>query len=327
MLISVASKGSKRLSVPVLFCIFNRPKQTEQSFQRIRESRPSELFISADGPRTGRGEDSLCEAARSIVKKVDWPCTVHTLFREENLGCRLAMSTGIGWFFEHVEEGIVLEDDCIADPTFFTYCSNLLERYRDDRRVWCISGSNFQNGQWRGDGSYYFSRYNHCWGWATWRRCWRHYDSELMQWGTLKKSGLLSTIFDTELECTYWSGIWDRLLLESKPDSWAYRWTFTCFSQGGLTALPNRNLVSNIGVGSDATHCAGYAIDTVVNEGLPAIVHPAFELRDALADQYTFKNVFLPVSEFNPSTRRLLIRRNLSALKKRLVDMFRISTL
>jgi len=168
--------------------------------------------------------------------------------------------------------------------------------------VWCISGNNFQNGQWRGDGSYYFSRYNHCWGWASWRRCWQHYDAELRQWSALRDSGLLETIFEDPLERQYWSGIWQRLVDEGKPDTWDYQWTFTCLANGGLTALPNRNLVSNVGFDADATHTRfaepspGSSEHFVIQSTttLPwlelPLSHPSFLLRHAVADRFEFEH-------------------------------------
>jgi hypothetical protein len=232
-------------------------------------------------------------ATRAVIEQeIDWPCQIERLYSDVNQGCRLGVSRAITWFFEQVEEGITLEDDCVPHPDFFPYCATLLERYRHDPRVWCISGNNFQNGQWRGDGSYYFSRYNHCWGWASWRRCWQHYDAELSQWPALRDSGLLYTIFEDPAERKYWSAIWQRLVDKGKPDSWAYRWTFTCLANGGLTALPNRNLVSNVGFGDDATHTTGKAIDTRVDDGIDLRDHPSFLLRNSAADRYTFDEVF-----------------------------------
>ena len=214
------------------------------------------------------------------------------LYSDVNQGCRLGVSRAITWFFDQVEEGIILEDDCVPHPDFFSYCTTLLERYRHDSRVWCISGNNFQNGQWRGDGSYFFSRYNHCWGWASWRRCWHHYDADLIQWIAIRDSGLLNSIFEDPLERNYWSRIWQRLLDHGKPDSWAYRWTFTCLVNGGLTALPNRNLVSNVGFDADATHTTVGVFDTAISEGVDPHQHPSFLLRDSLADRHTYDYVF-----------------------------------
>jgi hypothetical protein len=244
------------MDTPLLLIAWRRPHTLRQVISSIRPLAPTRLFVACDGPNLDRlGEAELVSASRQVIEQeIDWPCRIEKFYSDVNQGCRLGVSRAISWFFEQVDEGIILEDDCVPHVDFFPYCTNLLDRYRHDTRVWCISGPNFQNGQWRGDGSYYFSRYNHCWGWASWSRCWQHYDTNLSHWPALRESGLLLTIFEDPLERKYWSGIWQRLVEESKPDSWAYRWTFTCVANGGLTALPNRNLISNVGFGPDATH-------------------------------------------------------------------------
>lgn len=276
------------MTPPILFLIFNRPDLTQQSFASIREAQPKQLFIAADGPRPDReGEAALCEETRSIVAEVDWECDVKTLFREENLGCRQAVSSAISWFFEHVEEGIILEDDCVADPTFFPFCADLLTRYRDDERVMCITGNNFQQGRIRGTASYYFSVYNHCWGWATWRRAWQKYDLQMTRWPEFRDSYKLNQLL-TPSASDKWREIFNSVF-QGSVDTWDYQWTFSCWLNGGLTATPNGNLVRNIGFDHRATHTT----DTQsTNSKLPVkplvfpLVHPAGIEQDKSADQH-----------------------------------------
>jgi hypothetical protein len=176
-------------NTPVLFLIFNRPNTTEQVFEAIAKAKPRCLFVAADGPRTDKeGEAEKCQAVRDIIKRVDWDCEVKTLFREQNLGCKEAVSSAITWFFEQVEEGIILEDDCLPSDSFFSFCAELLEKYRDDKRIMMISGDNFQDGIQRGDASYYFSSVPWIWGWATWRRAWRLYDREMQTFPSFVKA-------------------------------------------------------------------------------------------------------------------------------------------
>lgn len=279
-------------NTPVVILIFRRPDLTACVFDAIRQAQPSTLLVVADGPRNDQ-ENKLCEAARKVTEQVDWNCEVLRNYSETNLGCRDRVSSGLDWVFSQVESAIILEDDCVPHPSFFTFCDTLLSDYWDDERVWVISGDNFQDGNWRGDGSYYFSRYNHCWGWATWRRAWQHYDSELKGWPTLKASGLLSSIFEDPLEQKYWSRIWDTLYTQNQPDSWAYRWKFTCMSNSGLTILPNTNLVSNIGFRSDGTHTLNSSPwNNMSTASIGELKHPSFIVRDAVADSYTFSHVF-----------------------------------
>ncbi len=259
----------------------------------IRPVAPTRLFVACDGPNPTRpGEAENVAATRDLVEQeIDWPCQIERLYSDVNLGCRLGVSSAITWFFDHVEEGIILEDDCVPHHDFFSYCQTLLERYRFDTRVWCISGNNFQDGNWRGDGSYYFSRYNHCWGWASWRRCWKHYDADIKEWPKLKRSSLLKTIFQVHAERSYWSKIWDSIYFDSIPDTWDYQWSFICFVNGGLCALPNKNLVNNIGFGPDASHTLrGSSGLTHSEDHFDISLTTSFVLRDHEADLYTFES-------------------------------------
>jgi hypothetical protein len=282
------------MNTPLLLIAWRRPHTLRKVIDAIRPLLPARMYVACDGPNPERpGEaDKVAATRRVIEQEIDWPCQIERLYSDVNQGCRVGVSRAISWFFDQVEEGIILEDDCVPHPDFFSYCSTLLDRYRDDTRVWCISGNNFQDGHWRGDGSYYFSRYNHCWGWASWRRCWMHYDGDLAQWPDLRSSDLLKSIFSDPVERRYWSKIWQALLYKGQPNTWDYQWTFTCLANGALTALPNRNLVSNVGFGEDATHTTGRAIDTSVGEGIDVSRHPSFVLSDSIADRYTFDRNF-----------------------------------
>ena len=279
---------------PILLIVWRRPHALRQVINALRLVTPTRLFVACDGPNLERpSEAKKVAATRALIKQeIDWPCQVECLYSDENQGCSLGPIRAISWFFENVEEGIILEDDCVPHPDFFSYCATLLERYRQDTRVWCISGNNFQNGNWRGDGSYYFSRYNHCWGWASWRRCWQHYDVDLRNWPSFRDLGHLETVFDDPLERRYWSERWQKSFEQVTPITWwDYQWTFACLSNGGLTTLPNQNLVKNIGFGEDATH----TFDPVAQgeiQGLYPLKHPSFLCRDHAADKYTFLHHF-----------------------------------
>ena len=276
--------------VPILLLTWRRPETTRQVIKAMRKLKPRRVFVASDGPRHFKERIKVNQTRALIESEIDWECDVYKRFNDINLGCRIGVSSAITWFFDHVEEGIILEDDCVAHEDFFIFCRELLDRYREDTRIWCISGDNFQDGQWRGRGSYYFSKYNHCWGWATWKRCWSHYDDSLANLDEFFESGLLASTYPDPDEQEYWRTIWTKLKTQSVPDSWAYRWTFTCISNGGMTALPNRNLVQNIGFGDDALHTKDQSILTsVVDCGITPLTHPCFHVVNLAADQYTFE--------------------------------------
>ena len=285
-----------QLDTPLLLIAWRRPQTLRQVIDAVRALQPARLFVACDGPNPERpGESQQVAATRLLIEQeIDWPCQIQRLYSDVNQGCSVGPIRAITWFFDHVEEGIILEDDCVPHPDFFSFCTTLLKRYRYDTRVWCISGNNFQDGRWRGDGSYYFSNYTHCWGWASWRRCWQHYDAKLEQWPVLRDSGLLEVAFDLPEERDYWRSIWQKSY-ETRHNLtwWDYQWLMTCLANRALTALPNRNLVSNVGFGPDGTHTTVVAEPTLADKALGALIHPTFLLRDVEADRYSFRHHFL----------------------------------
>jgi hypothetical protein len=237
----------------------------------------------------------LCQQARALIDRVDWDCEVITNFAERNMGCKLRVSSGINWIFEQVEEAIILEDDCLPDPSFFRFCDEMLERYRDNHRVSLVSGGNLQFGQSRGTGSYYFSKYTHIWGWASWRRAWKHYDRDLTLWPAFRDQGLVEQLFETPGEQAYWRNSF-QWVHEGTLDTWDVSWTFTALTHGLLQIVPNVNLISNIGFGANATHT--HVVGVHANLPTQAIEfplrHPSFVLADIEADRYIATDQLAP---------------------------------
>jgi len=288
---------------PILFMVFNRPDTTARVFEAIRAAPPPRLFVAADGPREGRpGERERCEQARAIATAVDWPCDVTTLFRDGNLGCKRAVSSAIDWYFERVPEGIILEDDCLPDPTFFVYATELLARHRDDTRVMTVSGDNFISATWQPVASYYFSAVPHIWGWGSWRRAWMHYDVDMGDWLEERDSGLLERRFPGASGWQrYWTAIFDRVA-RGEIDTWDYQWVYTMFKRGGLSSMPKVNLVSNIGFGPEATHTRNSEakLANLPSASLPLpLVHPSEVAVERSADAWAAENVF-GISETAP---------------------------
>jgi hypothetical protein len=282
--------------IPILFLVFNRPETTAQVFQRIKEIQPVKLFIAADGPRAGKeGEKEKCEAVRKLILDgINWDCDVKTLFRDSNLGCGKAVSGAITWFFENVEEGIILEDDTLPDLSFFTFCKTLLEKYRNDEKVKIISGNNFQNGRWRGDGSYYFSAYSHIWGWASWRRAWKEYDFMLSTLDEVTVSNILDNYFSDKEVKDHWFEVFQQLRA-GRFDTWDLQLNYCILAKDGMTIVPNANLVINIGFGVNATH-TGSINDTrsaIPLEKIVNIIHTTERSINVKADSYTFKKFYL----------------------------------
>ncbi|MBU2265961.1 MAG: glycosyltransferase family 2 protein, partial [Candidatus Omnitrophica bacterium] len=233
-------------------------------------------------------------------------CEVKTLFRKENLGPRMAVSTAVDWFFENVSQGIILEDDCLPDPTFFRFCQELLNKYRDDQRIMAISGDNFQLGRSVTEYSYYFSRFNHCWGWASWRRAWHYYDRDMKQWPSTRDSRYLYDFLSNKRVARYWGRRFETVY-RGKIDTWDYQWTFACWLQGGLTIVPKVNLVTNIGFGRKSAHTRGRSLVADLKSEAVSfpLTHPPVVFRNAAADDFEEKTLFGSVPVYKKVVNKL----------------------
>jgi len=280
----------------VAFFIFNRPGTTEQVFAQIAKAQPPVLLVVADGPRRDRaGEAEKCAAARAVIERVDWPCDVRTNFADTNLGLRIRGSSGLRWVFEQVEEAIILEDDCLPDPTFFRFCEELLDKYRYDTRIGHINGFSAQNGQRHAPYSYYFSGDFFVWGWASWRRAWQYYDVEMKLWPELGDPHWLPGMYNgrspQEMQRT-WQYIYRRDL-----DAWDFQWIFACWSQSLLALAPYTSLITNIGFGATASGSVlRNKLTYIVAEPLAfPLAHPPYVVRDPWAEEITQEQITEPL--------------------------------
>ncbi|WP_214071990.1 nucleotide-diphospho-sugar transferase [Mucilaginibacter sp. dw_454] len=292
---------------PVLFIIFSRTDTSLQVLERIKLAKPPRIYITADGPRpTVSGEDVKCaETKAAIMGGIDWDCEVKTLFREENVGPKIAISSAIDWFFENEEEGIILEHDCLPADSFFWYCDTLLEKYRNDTRIWLISGSNLLKGKTWGGASYYYSQLTNGWGFATWKRSWDMYDVNLSQFEESEVKGYLEKIF-TDIRVI---DQWEKLFKETKSgkiNTWDYQAGFAHFFNNCLNIIPNKNLVSNIGYGelAENTHNADHAYAGIPLEELNEIIHPKVMLPEKEADHEVLMIEFMPAFEHQKSLQK-----------------------
>ena len=244
----------ENFNTPILFLIFNRPDVTQKVFDVIRKVKPKKIFIAADGPRLNKkGEYNKCLETRKIVDQIDWACEVKTLFRDKNLGCKVAVSSAITWFFDNVSEGIILEDDCLPNESFFRYCEYLLNKYRNDEKVFMISGDNFLPESLKIKESYYFTNFPHIWGWASWKRAWSKYDMGMNKLDDFIKNNKIEYFIDNKHTRNYFLERFKDVKL-NLINTWDYQWVYTIWNNNGLSIAPNYNLVSNIGFGNESTN-------------------------------------------------------------------------
>jgi hypothetical protein len=277
--------------IPVLVIIFKRADTALQVIEALSHVKPKKIYIAADGPRANKaGEAEECQETReTVLKAINWDSEVHTLFGNENLGCGLGPAEAISWFFKQEEQGIILEDDCVPGKSFFNFCAEMLERYKYDERVMHISGFNIQQGNKRGDASYYFSRYAEVWGWASWRRAWKLFDFNMTSYPEFLEKQGLDFIFSDPAIRNRWIKNFQHVLTETPTTIWDYRWMFSIWKENGLCISPNVPLVKNIGFDDRAIHTTSQdnPFAKIEIHEITDIVHPMLMIPDLQADALT----------------------------------------
>jgi len=303
---------------PVLLIVWNRPDETRMVLESIKRAKPNHLFVAGDGPREGSASDRrlIAETQNVVTELVDWPCNLQTSYSDENKGCRSGVVRAIDWFFANVTAGIILEDDCVPHPDFFTFCSVMIDRFRDDTRIMSITGDNSAGVSSTNGESYCFVRYPHIWGWATWRRAWNLYDRDLELWDAVRGSGRIEDVFPDAAERETWVPIFNRLRDEGVPNTWDWQWAATCFLHSGLSVQPTVNLVRNVGFNSSATHTTAPSLraDCPTRPMLP-LKHPLAVIRSRSAEQEIF---WRTQAELNPRLSRTPFQRGWQTLRTRL---------
>jgi len=274
--------------IPILLIFWNRPVLLESLFEILQTLQPQRLYLACDGPRLNDPENErLVQRCRDLAEqRLTWPVQVQRRYADTNQGCRAGVAAAISWFFSQESEGIVLEDDVHPDPSFFPFMQEMLERYRDDARVGSISSHHFHRQAPNATSSYRFSIYNHCWGWASWRRAWDHYDFSLSSWPAFRDQGLLAGLGDKRFQ-RYWTRILNSVA-RGEIDTWDFAWTYSHWKAGMLSCVPDRCLVENAGFGPDATHTNAEACPLPAPQPmLFPIEHPQFVRASPMHDRLT----------------------------------------
>lgn len=301
------------ITAPVLLIVFNRPETTQVVFNEIRKAKVKKLFIAADGPRPGNLKDiESCKAVRQIFNEIDWDCEIHTRFLDINQGCGPGPANAISWVLSTEDRVIVLEDDCVPAQPFFNYCNELLERYKDDTRIWMISGNNYNEELVNTGHSYFFSKYGHSWGWATWKRVWQEMDLEMNKFPLFLKQEMIYNSFIRKNEAHAFLKVYKNIFADKTKMEhiWDFQFGFAIRSNSGLAIIPNRNLVRNIGI--DGTHSQGISKyhNRPVDEEYCIKTHPDFILCDEKYDKHHF-NI-----HWKPQLKRSVTKKILNKARK-----------
>ena len=281
------------MNTPLLILIYNRPKETQVLIKKLKKLKPKCLYIFSDGPKKNNNDFKLNLECKKIIDKINWTTQIKKKYLNKNHGCKLAVSAGLDWFFKNEKKGIILEDDCIPSTSFFRFCTWGLNKFENNKKIGSITGNNFLKSQVKIKSSYYFSKYAHCWGWATWRNRWKLYNKDISFWKKWKSSKNFKNIFNLTLEEKYWIKIFNNSY-KNKIDSWAYPWNLCLWYNDMLVLTPKNNLVENIGIGSLATHT--YIRSDNVNYKTRILKKPYKNLNqiriNTKADNFVFNNHF-----------------------------------
>lgn len=279
------------MNTPVVLIIFNRPLLTQKVFEEIKKIKPEQLFIISDGPRN-EGERKTVEEVRRVAEQVDWTCKVSKKYSDNNLGCRMSVSSGLDWVFSQVDRAIILEDDCVPHQSFFPYCEELLEKYQNNDKLMHITGSNLLLDRKVTKDDYFFSRYMCPWGWATWKRAWKKYNVTMSLWKSDTKT-LQHILKQDKKAILFWEEIFDNVY-ENKIDTWDHQWTYAIWSHDGYTIMPKKNLIRNIGFGTHATHTryANHFENMPTSTLTFPLKHPNSIVQNNSADRYMQHNMY-----------------------------------
>jgi hypothetical protein len=297
--------------IPVVLLVFNRPNVTEELVRKLEFIRPSKLYVVADGPRESRQDElELCLKTRQVIENgISWKCEIHKKYSEYNLGCGISVSSGLNWVFEHEEYAIILEDDCIPAISFFSFCKELLIKFRYDTRVMHICGSRWNEERIRPEISYFFSKYSHVWGWATWHRAWTLFDYNLTTWPIVKKEKYLYSVFESQRVIDYYTKIFDTYYNKSLKPGWATQWFYSVIVNSGMAIVPNSNLINNKGnIGTHSTNLS-YYYNRPADENYKIISHPKIMILDRWFDTYHSKKHILRKSNLYQRIYKLLVKK------------------
>lgn len=248
------SEENNGFSTPILILSFNRPESTRKLIESLRPLKPRKIYFAVDGPREGLNADlEKVSNTRAAQSEFNWPVELSTRFLDKNLGCKLAISSAIDWFFENEDLGIILEDDCIPTPEFLNFASNMLNKYRNIERIMQISGSSFFPEIANYDYNHYFSKLPVIWGWATWRRAWKNFEFNTISSAVDDPKKLIYDYYDNNL-ISKWFHRYYIESLSPKASAWSPHWIFSIIRNNGLTVMPMANMVRNIGMTDDSTH-------------------------------------------------------------------------
>mgnify|MGYP003207438322 CR=1 FL=1 len=236
------------VETPVLFVTFVRPDYARQTWEGIKATKPKTLyFYSNKGRAEKEGEVERNNEIRSYINEIDWDCDLHIFFREECVNVYDSLRGAIDWLFDNEERGIILEEDCVPTKAFFSFVDQMIEKFKEDKRVWCISGDNIKQNPSGYD--YMFSHLHAMYGWASWRDRWRMVNWDHLYIKETIDEHIYYRLFKTKEQAKAkekaLSNMEDMLY---RTKCWDYIFGLCMDQYHALTVQPKEHLVKNIGV-------------------------------------------------------------------------------
>ena len=282
-----------KIDIAVLLIFWARPEQFGKVFEQVKKARPSKLYLYQDGPRKNWPDDiENIEKCREIAEDIDWECTVNRFCQENNVGCDPSGFIAQKWMFGKEEFGIVLEDDVVPSQSFFPFCKELLEKYKDDERIHMICGMNNTGISEHVPYSYFFSTKGSIWGWASWKRVIDTWDEN---YSFLQDSFTLRQLEEILREKGRKLKHFLKVFVQHKQSGKAHHESINASSMylnNQLNIVPKYNMISNIGISDNATHAASDV--RVMPRGIRAVFnmiryemdfplkHPKYVIEDIL---------------------------------------------
>lgn len=314
-------KNQLQFEIPIVLFVFKRFDKIIPIVERLAEVKPKKVYIIADGPRDDSDIEAVRKCREQIEEQIDWPCTIVKNYSEGNRGVYANIGKGAAWVFEREEEAIFLEDDNLPEITFFRFCHEMLERYKDDERILWICGTNYLEN-YQSKYSYVFSRHMLPCGWASWKKKFlKYYDGELDSLNNVKKRLEIRKNYESKKFYRYdrqrWMAEFDRIKKGQRPISWDYQMSFSIRLNGLYGVVPTMNVIENIGVDENSIH-GGKSMDNIMTKrfcGMKAIpinfplIHPDVVKLDKDFEKKILKIILPPLSSRIKKTISNMIKR------------------
>lgn len=252
---------------PIVLFVYNRPEHTRQTLEALHNnvlSDQSDLIIYADGPKENATSEVLAkiQQVRDILHENQWCRSVSVIESNTNHGLADSIISGVTDVVNKYGRVIVLEDDIVTGKHFLEYMNEALERYKDEKNIFHITGWRDPIKNAANNASYFYPKMD-CWGWATWADRWIYFKKDALYYKSVFTSDMIWRFNVEGHDEGVWSQIEDNV--SGKLNTWAVFWNASIFLKNGLCLAPTKSLVKNIGFDNSGEHCGKNSAQTITD--------------------------------------------------------------